>query len=399
MFKTLTAMWPILLLTMAHGAVDSFGGLLAVLAPGVAKMLDVPIGKIVMLIGISGLLNNLSQPLIGLVMERRNLRWVLWLTVVVSALPIFMGFVPNFWWLCVIIILGAFGTGIYHPEGILSAQDVSGHRAYLGVPLFMAGGAAIYACLIPLSIWLTEQHGFKSLAFLGIPGAIIALLLILLYRERARAHPSVILRPRSRRVTKVHADNLSYWPLLAMAVCFCIASGLFMAILTSHYELRFGESARHAAGYVLVVMGLLGSAASFGWSWLSKKYSYYPMTLISQLIAAPLFLLMASPPTPNAGILISIPLALVTPAALHPVGIMLARNAAGLTQSIRTGLIMGGAYGAASIAIMIAGLLLDKNLPSPHLIQFCALCSLASALIALWQILAKRRQGKNAAAA
>lgn len=392
MREKLAALGPILLLTFGHGAVDSYVGLLAALTPGLAAYLNVPIGNIVMLVGVAALVNNSAQPLTGWVMQRRNMTWALCASVLLSTLPVLMGYVPNFWWLCVIIILGSIGTGVYHPEGVLSAHDATGDKAYLGIPLFMAGGVAIYSAMIPLSIWMSERFGFRSLVWLAIPGLLVSLIMFLAYRQKRRQHPSIVMRPRSRRVTKVRTGVMSFWPLLVVGLFFCIGSGLFMSIVTSHYELRFGEVSRHDAGYVLMVLGVLTSAASFGWSWLSKRHSFYFLALISQVLAVPLFFLMARLPSPGLGVALAAPLALVTPAALHPVGVMLARNAAGLSQSMRTSLMLGGTYGASAVAVMVAGVLLDRGIGSEWLVIFCGLCSLGAAVVAGWQVLRHGRR-------
>lgn len=387
MRSKLAALGPILLLTCGHGAVDSYVGLLAALTPGVAELLSVPIGHVVMLVGVTGLISNLSQPFAGLIMQRRNLSGVLWVAVLVSALPLLIGFVPNFWWLCVIVVSGSLGTGFYHPEGVLSAHDVTGSKAYLGIPLFMAGGVAICSIMIPLSIWISERWGFKALLWLVLPGLLVALNLLVSYRRQRKEHPSVVLRPRSKRITKVTAGHMSYWPLLTLGCCFCICAGLLNAIVTSHYELRFGESTRHEAGFVLMIIGVFTSAASFGWSWLSKKKSFYLLALITQILAVPLFVLMANLPTAGWGIALAFPLALVSPASLHPVGVMLARNAAGLSQSMRTSLMVGGTYGASAVAVMVAGVLLDRGVESRWIVMFCAFCSFCAVLVSAWQVL------------
>lgn len=394
MLNKLKPHFPILLLTIGHGAVDSYLGLLPVLAPGLAAYMGIPLGDIVMLIGISALLNNMMQPLAGWIMGHRNLAWSLWFAVLLSSLPVWMGFMPNFFTLAIIIILGAMGTGLYHPEAALSASDVTGEKAYLGIPMFMAGGAAIYGLATPLCIKITETWGFKALGWLLIPGAIVAGLLYASYRRRKREHPSIVIRPRSRRMTRVQAGTISFWPLLAVGMCFAVGNGLFLSILSSHYELLFGEASREWSGWTLMVLGILGSVMSFVWSALGRRRGFYVMALGTQLVAFPLFLLMARPESAGWGFVMALPLSLVTPATVHPMAVGLARNAAGSTQALRTGLMMGATYGAASVAIMVAGVLLRRGVSSSWIVIFVACCSLAAALLSVWQLVAHRRPAR-----
>ncbi|MCD8138642.1 MAG: hypothetical protein LUE17_02490 [Planctomycetaceae bacterium] len=396
MFAKLKYFTPVMLLTLGHGLVDSYGGMLQVLAPGLAAYLGIPIGEVVMLIGASALVNNLIQPTAAYIMGNRNLAWVLWLAIIMASSAVFMGFATGIVSLSIIITIGAAGTGLYHPEAVLSAHDASGEKSYLGIPFFMAGGAAIYAAMTPLSIRVTESYGFPALAWFVVPAIVVAGIFLLSYRKRKREHPSVMIRPRSKRITRVQDGALSYWPLLAVGMCMCIATGLFLAILSSHFELLFGPEARHWSGWVLMVMGVGSSLSSFLWSSLTRSRGFYPVALGTQLLAFPLLVLMAYVPSPEWGFLVSLPLCIVTPASIHPAAAAAAKNMAGATQALRMSLMMGGTFAAASIVIMIAGALMRRGVTSSSIVVFIAICALMAALIAGWQIIALRRKRTQA---
>ncbi|MCC8166590.1 MAG: hypothetical protein LIQ31_10670 [Planctomycetes bacterium] len=387
------AMLPILFLTFGHGAVDSYVGLLQAVTPGAAEFLDIPIGDLVMLVGLAAMVNNLIQPLVGAIMGKRNLAWALWLAVVVSSLPCLMGWVSGYWGLAALIFLGALGTGLYHPEAVLAASDAAGTRAYLGVPLFMAGGAAIYAVFTPLAIHISENWGFPSLAILMIPGMFVGLVLLLQYRRVRVMHPSVVIRPRSRRETINRAGVVSFWPLLGIGLCFCSSSGLFLSILASHFELTFGPEARDMAGWTLMVLGVGGALASFFWSWLARRYNFYGLCFIAMLVAVPMFVMLGHPGTPMRGLVLGAIISVVTPAALHPVGVLLSRNAAGSTQAMRTSLMIGLNYGLSAIAIMIAGMLLRMGMASSWLMVMVGGFAAIAGIIAAWQYITTKRAG------
>jgi MFS family permease len=353
--------------------------------------MGIPLGDVVMLVGVASLLNNVVQPFAGWIMGRRNLAWTLWFSVLLASASVWMGWMPNFFWLCVVILAGAAGTGLFHPEAALSASDATGEKAYLGIPLFMAGGGTIYAIVTPLSIRVAERFGFESIAWLALPGIAVAGLLFASYQRRKREHPSVVIRPRSRRITKVGVNVISFWPLLATGFCLAVANGLFLAILSSHYELLFGSGARRWAGWTLMVLGILASILSFVWSGMGRKHGFYVMTLATQAVAFPLFLLMAWPVSPAWGFALAFPLGLVTPATIHPMAVGMARNAAGSTQALRTALMMGATYGLSAVATMVAGVLLRRGVSSSWIILFVAFCALGAALLSAWQLVARRR--------
>lgn len=387
MKKKLASLFPILLLTAGHGAVDSYLGLLQVLAPGLSGHLDIPLGDVVMLVGIGSFVSNVLQPFIGYIMGRWNLAWVLCVAVTLSILPAFMGFATGYWSLVCLIILGAVGTALYHPEGVLSAHDAAaGGKIYLGIPLFMAGGGGIYAIITPLSVRITESYGFYALAWLVVPGLVVAGLLFRAYRHRRKAHPSVVIRPRSKRMTKVQDGNISFWPLLAVGTCFCAGSGMFLSLLASHFELLFGPSARNWSGWTLMVLGIASALCSFMWSAVAKRYGFYKVALLTQALAFPLFLFMAYLPSPELGFLLAIPLSVVAPAAVHPTAVILSRNAAGSTQAMRSGLMVGATYAVASLVVIFAGVMLRHHISSSILFLFVAACSLVAVILSIWQL-------------
>lgn len=377
----------LLLYTSGHGAVDTYVSLLQCATPAIAAYLGLHLGDLVILVGVSGLVNNLVQPFVGMLMARRNVGGWLDLMVLLSALPCFMGWSANFWMLALLIILGDIGTGVYHPEAILASDDVAGDKPYLGIPMFMAGGAGILAVATPLSIWLCEAWTPRALALLFIPGACVAAGLMFAWRSRRRQHPSIVNRPRSAR-RGVHAPNeMSFWPLLLFGILCCMAHGMFLAVFASHYELVFGQAARIYAGWVLMVIGIGCSLASFFWNWLRMRMRFYVVAMCTQLLAAPLYALLAQPSGPELGILIALPLSLVSPASIHPVSITLSRSAYGLTQSMRASLMVGGTYTISGLTVMGAGWLLRRGLPSQDLMYFIAACSACAVLVCLYEIL------------
>lgn len=390
MFEKIKLYLPILLLTAGHGAVDFYITLLQVVAPGLSDFLDIPLGDLLILAGLAGVFSNVTQPVAGYIMGRHNLSWVLWASVALASLPALMGYAGGYGVLFVLIMLGAIGTGLYHPEGALAASDASGERSYLGVPLFMSGGFVAVAIGTPLSIAMSERFGFPSLAWLALPGFLIALVFLMQYRHRRLTHPSLVLRPRSRRVTQAQAGAMSYWPLLASAGLLMMGNGLFMGILASHYELTFGPSSRVWSGWVLMVAGVAGSTCSFFWSVMARKFGYYQVVAFTQALAVPLFVLMAYPASPQWGFLIAFPLGIVSPNSVYAVAVALSRNAVGLTQGLRTSVIIGGTSMLAAGSIMISGVLLGRGIPSSTLMLCVAGCSVVAIGIAAWRLILRR---------
>lgn len=382
---------PITLLTIAHGSVDFYVNLLPALAPGMATRLDIPLGRVIALIGVMQLVTNGVQPLVGWIMGNRNLSWIIWCGLILSIFPAFMGYAVGFWSLAFLVVLGGAGTGIFHPEAVLTAHDSGGRHDHLAMPFFMAGGYFLSAAAAPICLHWVDWFDYPALVWFAIPGLIMGAYYFLQHRKSRRNHPSVVIKPRSRRETKREEGRLSFWPLLLVSIFCTGATALFMAILTSHYALTFGEESKLTAGWVILIVGGLGSLASFFWGHICRNRNYYVAVFITQLLSAPLFYLLAHAGTPMMGVAIAFPLALISPGAVYPVSVSLVRNASGLTQALRAGLVVGGAWGLAALLVMGAGELLDRGVPSSSLVAVCAISCLCTAAVAGFQLLRSRK--------
>lgn len=383
-------------MTAGHGTVDFYPGILPAIAPGVAEHLGISIGSVVALVGIGSLVSNGIQPFIGAVMERWNLSWALWVAAVLSTFPSLLGFANGYYALLALVLLGALGNGLFHPEGVLSAHDASGDNAYLAIPFFMAGGGILNALAAPICIQWSSRFGYHALALLALPGLGVALALLLNHDRKKRQHPSIVIRPRSKRITKLVAGGMSFWPLLLVSMFLGVSIGLFLAVISSHYELAFGPAARSWSGWVLMVVGVTGSLASFWWGHMTKKHDYYKVVLLTQALTVPLFIVMAYAPSPAAGFAAALPLSLFAPGAVYPVSVSLVRNASGLTQSMRAGLVVGGTWGMSALVVMLSGWLLKRGMPSHNLVLISAASSFGALVVAVSQLIANKKRRETA---
>src|SRR5690606_26043342 len=71
---------------------------------------------------------SLSQPLFGILADRKGTRYVglalFWTAITFSMI----GYVPSFAWLIVLAALSGLGSGLYHPLGALNARAVIDER-------------------------------------------------------------------------------------------------------------------------------------------------------------------------------------------------------------------------------------------------------------------------------
>ncbi|MDR3210930.1 MAG: hypothetical protein LBU79_03325, partial [Planctomycetota bacterium] len=115
-----------LILALAHGSVDFYLNIIQALVPSLARHLDVPLSRVIILMGVVQFIANFIQPAAGWLMGKRNLAGILWAGTLLAILPAGMGLTHSFGIVAVLVILGAVGTGIFHPEGVVSLHQAAG---------------------------------------------------------------------------------------------------------------------------------------------------------------------------------------------------------------------------------------------------------------------------------
>src|SRR5262249_39833178 len=95
--------------------------------------------------GMIGLMSNIPswpiQPLCGFLADKTARRWLLPLSVVLSAVGIGLtGVAPSYLTVLALVMLSGFGVAAYHPEGYRTATQVAGAKKATGVSIFSTSG-------------------------------------------------------------------------------------------------------------------------------------------------------------------------------------------------------------------------------------------------------------------
>ena len=85
--------------------------------------------------------SSLIQPLFGYLADKTARRWLLPLSVLLSAVGLgFIGLAPSYGTVLALVVITGFGVAAYHPEGYRTATAVAGDRKATGVSIFSTGG-------------------------------------------------------------------------------------------------------------------------------------------------------------------------------------------------------------------------------------------------------------------
>lgn len=176
------------LMSLSHFVSDFYGGFLPVLLPVIAARYDISYSQSAAIYMVFSVAMNLCQPPIGIVADRRNLNYVMPLSIITSGLlASFIIFSPNLWILMLVVLLCGLCSSCFHPISAnnLTRVLISGRQG-LGTSIYIAGGNLGFS-IAPLCIGaVLDYMGEQYLALLAIP-AIVTTLLI--YKQHLHTKP------------------------------------------------------------------------------------------------------------------------------------------------------------------------------------------------------------------
>lgn len=194
----------IALLVLAHMANDAYHGFLSPLMPLLAQKLQLSLSLVGLLSSAHGLTADMGQLLFGYFADRLRKGWLLALGPLCGALLAFMFYMPSFWALFGLLLIGGVGSACFHPVASVLANQSAGNRKGLGVSLYISGGRLGMAVGAALATFLVTRLGPDGVMFGVAPGLVFGALLLFLappFRSGGTpAHPNLRETLRSLRV-------------------------------------------------------------------------------------------------------------------------------------------------------------------------------------------------------
>src|SRR5256885_2914836 len=190
------------LLALGHLVIDTNQGSLPALLPYLKAVLGLTYTATGVIVLMANVTSSLIQPLFGFLADKTARRWLLPLSVFLSALGIsLIGVAPSYYAVLALVMLGGFGVAAYHPEGYRTATQVAGERKATGVSIFSTGGNIGIAIGPPLITAVVTTLGLAGSLGLLVPGLLVAGLLMTVLPGLSRPLPartqSATLAPRT----------------------------------------------------------------------------------------------------------------------------------------------------------------------------------------------------------
>ncbi|GAF70398.1 unnamed protein product, partial [marine sediment metagenome] len=338
----------ILLLTLLHFLVDFYGGLLTpLLEPTLIEHLSTSLGSVTLLLGIGGIVVNASQPVSGALLPKKGFPPLLIIAPIAASLITCIGLTHSFAAVGALIIIAFLGIGLFHPEGLLAVQDLSGSRQGFGTAFFLSGGFMGYS----FGSWIggawASKWKLSGFWFLAVPAAAGVLIVLVARLHRMGGHLNA--KPLA------HARHTIRFPrVLALTTLIAVNVSIIVFFVTPYLVRRFGPKAQYWGGTALLAFGVAAALGSYLWGFLSERRSRCLMIAVTQIIALPFLYLLLNVSSPNAAPVWAGALGFFV-GGIFPVAVVLGRGSPGEPTRLRAGLLIGGSWGTGSVVMILAG--------------------------------------------
>lgn len=385
----------LVVLTVTHATGDLFNSILLPIVPVLCAQYGLSFSRAVAIITVGNIAANAVQLLAAHFRTSWRHPGLLVAGVLCAGVSAFTPYAPVGPWsfavLAALMLVTGAGVAVVHPEGLRAVHQLGRLPPAVATAVFMVGGFAGYAGGALASARLVEAGGLPGLTWLLIAPAVCAAL-VWLFRIRLAVEGA----PDAEEATPPDSYEIPRLPfphLFAMACLVATSATLLSTLLpTRLHEAGFPI---RAGGMAVFVFGIGGAVGSLVWSAWAPRLGYVRTLVVSLACGLPLMMLYLLIATSHAYALVLLAAASFCVYAAYPLLVTLARHAeSGLRFSQRMALIVGGAWGTASVVLWLMGVVSDHVGVGPvlHLVW---VCYAAAALHAAW--LLRRTGGKGMA--
>ncbi len=179
-------------LALGHMVIDINQGSFPVILPFLKDALNLSYAATGLIVLAANITSSLIQPLFGYLADKTARRWLLPISVLLSAVGLgFLGLAPSYGAVLALVVITGFGVAAYHPEGYRTATAVAGDRKATGVSIFSTGGNIGIALGPPLLTVLLTTYGLPGSLGMLVPGLLVAALLTAVLPRLSAPAPAV----------------------------------------------------------------------------------------------------------------------------------------------------------------------------------------------------------------
>jgi FSR family fosmidomycin resistance protein-like MFS transporter len=358
----------LLALTFAHAVADTYVGLIAPVLIPMRDRYGVSLAALIFIASLLGFSSNIFQIPVGHMRATWTRPWTICVGVLLAGLSVFIPCLPagphSVAGMAAVALLAGLGVATVHPEGLRAVHGLDRIPSALATAVFMVAGFMGFAGGALLSSIIAERFGLDALAWLYLLAPLAGVPLVWSgVRLPVEGEPLLEGRPRPEVAGHPEAEDrlaekmpaVPFWPLFALAAVLATCSQIQATLLPSYLHEEAGYTLSFS-GLSFTLFGLGGMVGAVLWGALAPRLGHLRVLLASALAGAPLtaLYLWLAPQTKGAAALLAFTGFVVYTG--FPLCVTLARGAASpLRVSQRMGLISGGTWGIAAVALWVIG--------------------------------------------
>ena len=341
-------------LMLGHFTVDMYVGVIPMLYPLFRDRYDLKLETVAYISLAYGGAASLSQPLFGLLADRRGTRFIgvalLW-TATTFAL---LGFVDSFRLLLLLTALSGLGSGLYHPMGALNARSVIDERQRnSAMSIYVTGGTLGVASGPLVGALITWALGLEGTVFMLLPGLFISALML----RQGRAISDRVPRRVSGSVMASAPVPLAMMSVVVgmMMLRAWTIVGVQTFIPTWYKDLGYDKLTQSALVTTLLLCTALGTA---GFGSMADRFGRRVPLIVSAGLSVPTILLFAQFPGPWG--FLTVALMGFLAASTLPLLLVIAQELMTGQMGLASGLIMGLGFAMSALGMPITGRVADE---------------------------------------
>jgi len=344
------------LLALGHMVTDINQGSFPVILPFLKDALSLSYAATGMIVLTANITSSLVQPLFGYLADKTARRWLLPLSVLLSALGLgFIGLAPSYAAVLALVVVTGFGVAAYHPEGYRTATAVAGERKATGVSIFSTGGNVGIALGPPLLTALLSVFGLPGSLGMLVPGLLAAALLTAVLPRLSAPAPSVA---RARATAAGARTMVGAMSLLILVVAIRSWTQLGFTTFLPFYWKDVLHGDPRLVGTLLAVFLGAGVAGTLAAGPVADRVGIRRYVVSVFLLAAPLaigFLFVSS----VALVFVMLALLGFVLVSTFTVSVVLGQAYLPKNPGMASGLIVGFAIGAGGLGASVLGWVAD----------------------------------------
>ena len=341
----------LLAVVLSHLTVDMQTGSLAVMLPLLLKAFALDYTGAAAIMSFNNLIIAVSQPLFGILGDRRQMRWLVYVGCLLTGLGmVAVMFLPSYWLIVVAVVLSGLGSAMFHPEGLSVVRAISGEKAATASSVFFFGGTMGFAVGPLLVSWLTNRWGPHAAIWMLIP-TLVAMGFLIANTQGIRRPAAERLAIQSQTGAPWYKQNLG---VILLLLALITVQTIILTGLKTFIPLYYAEqSSADWIALLLTVISLTGAAGTLVGGFAAERIGRKNVIIIaSLLVLGLLFIAMRSEGwlqlilLGGTGFFLSMP---------WPLSVVMVQEAMPNNIGLASGLTLGLAYGASGLGVAALG--------------------------------------------